>query len=223
MFENLNITAIAEENALRIHLQWRWIEGNGETPPSCSVFCCPVPEQVFLNQMLFRQEDIINYINRELVDVSSPATRVQNIEEFYRHSAEQNIKSSLYQYSLMGDIVKHVDLPYPKSDSNKVFFLCVFGERSFVTKVISAAPLDSGIRYDIKQKTGFMNKLFGNKNPYSIEFESVSPRRMVVVTRYGNEEIYSIVPFGESKYYFSPEVRGEDISTVRYMSSLIGH
>lgn len=223
MFENLNITAFPGEDSIRIHLQWRWVEAEGGPKPSCSVFCCPIPEQVFLNQMLFRQEDIVNYINRELVDVLTPETREKNIEEFYRHSSEQNIKSALYQYSLMGDIVKHVDLPYPKSDSDKVFFICVYGERSFVTKVISVCPEDSGISYAVKQKSGFMDKLFGNKNPYTIEFNHAGTRRMVVVTRSGGEEIYSIVPFGENRYYFAPDVRQEEIAAVRYMSSLIGH
>ncbi len=222
MFENLGITASHSDNNLRIHIQWRWIESNNEIRPSCSVFCCPIPEQQLLNQMIFRQEDIINYINSHIVDTSSSKDRIKNIEEFYRHSTERNMNCSLHQYTLMGDIVKHIDLQYSKSDADKVFFICVYGERSFITRVVSVVPVDSGIAYELKQNNSLKSKIL-RRNTLSINFENTSNRRMVIVTKYNGEDVYSIVPFGENRYYFPTEVKKEDIISAQYMSSLIGY
>ena len=209
------------DEAPRIHLQWHWVIENDTSKPSCSVFCCPIPEQRLLNEMIFRQEDIINYINREIVDISSPETRIRNLEEFYRRSAGFGMNCSLHQYTLMNDISKHVDLQYAEEDADKVYFICVYGERSFVSKVIAVSPLESGITYTMKQQKGLLNRFF-KKNSLSIEFDNISSRRLVLVSKVNGEEIYSVVPSGEKKFYFSADIQEEDICSARYLSSLIG-
>lgn len=203
------------------HIKWKW-ERDGNERPSCRVFCMkldPMPEG-----MILRQEDMIGYINKNIVDTSSPTDRVSNIEEYYKASRGRGGDCLLMEYPMGSEITQHVYLDLGNTGGDGLYFVCVYDEERFDARVLPAVSGEDEVRYEVK-KTGALRGLirgWRGLGTLTLELGDTGTRRVMTVTKQGGREIYSIVPAGEKTYYLPAEVKAGDIIGVRYMSSLIG-
>ncbi len=220
MFENLMVTSGATEDHLEVNLSWKWKYENGAPLPSCTVFCCTIPESQLLRDTIFTQDEIIQWINRQMFDISSPQNRISNIEAYYNNPANQNkCWINKYQLNSGGGIFFVQQMRFPVTDINKVFLVCVYGEKSFEPKVFAIDP-DKKIEYDLTQPSLF-DKL-AKKNYQTLSFKDAGDKRRVIVSSFDNEKVYSVLP-GGSTYYLDKEFDKNQINDVVYLSSLIGN
>ena len=221
MFDNLSVDSSSNEKEININIQWRWRVTDPSSPPSCKVFCCAIPENHLLEELLFGYDEIINWINSEVVDISSPETRIQNLQDYYNKPANNRYKCWLNQYCLNsnGNIREVQRMRFGSEDADKIFFVCVYGQNNFQSMVVSVTPECADVPYEIKT---VRTSLFGPK-VLEMHVNQVSDRRLVLVTTSGGEEVYSMLPSGFSNYYFDSDVQPGDIKKLTYLSSLIGH
>ncbi len=220
MFDNLRVTSKVIDQQIAIDLQWVWKYKEGEKLPECKVFCCKIPENSFLRESIFSQQEIKNWINRELIDISIPETRVFNIES-YANNPVTNKNCVLYKYQLNngGSIFATQQIRFPIEDSNKIFFVCIYSDENFESMVLSVDDPNMTIPFKIT-KPGFIDTFRGKKQN-TLTFEDSGERRRVLVTEYEGTPLYSIVPNG-TRYYIEKDITNEDIKKAVYLSSLIG-
>ena len=126
MFENFSIIPKVSDDRITVNLQWEWKYVPGEPLPSCSIFCCGIPEGRLLQDSVFSQSEIISWINKEIIDISSPETRIANIEAFYRNPATNSgCLLQRIQLSNGGSVFATHQLTFPLSDLSKVFLVLV--------------------------------------------------------------------------------------------------
>jgi len=221
MFENFNVTSRAATDHIEINLQWHWTLTDGMVSlPYCKVFCCTIPESLLLRDSIFSQNEILAWINREVLDLSNPDTRISNIESYYNNpSNKSHCKLNKYQLMSGGGIHSTQQLIFGIEDLNKVFLVCVYGERTFEIKIFAVKTLDT-IKPTIT-KPGFFDKMKGN-NSNKLSFEDSGDRRRVLVTNYNGEMLYSILP-GGNEFFVDKDFGEENIVEVVYLSSLIGN
>jgi len=220
MFDNLRVTSRVVDQQIAIDLQWLWNYEEGKKLPECNVFCCKIPENRLLKESIFSQQEIKNWINRELIDISVPETRIYNIEA-YANNPVTNKNCVLYKYQLNngGNIFATQQLRFPMEDSNKIFFVCIYSDSNFESMVLSVADPEMTVPFEFIEP-GFMDKLRGKKQN-SLRFSDSGDRRRVLVTDFEGAPVYSIVPNGNF-YYIDKDVTRDDIKQAIYLSSLIG-
>ena len=222
MFENLKITSAAASDRLEVNLQWKWKYIPGGPTPSCEVFCYTIPENQLLRDSVFSQEEIIRWVvENKGIDIASPETQRENLRAFCRNPMNRNVcRLNRYTLNSGGNDVSVQRLEYPLSDIDKIFFLCIFGEKTFETRVFAIDTKETCIPYDFSGGRKFLGMFGGGRK--MISFHDSGNRRRVLISRYQNEEVYSILPGGDT-YYLDDSVSQEDIVRVVYLSSLIGN
>ncbi len=222
MFENLRIISRVAEDRIAVNLQWQWKYTPGGPLPGCNLFCCAIPEGRLLQDSVFSQSEIISWINREMIDISSPATRIENIENFYRNPVtNKDCILQRLQLSNGGSVFATHQLTFPLTDLNKVFLICVYGVNNFESSVFAVEAPEQTVPFEFVQPT-FFEKLRG-KTENLIKFNDRGDRRRVLITTFEGADVYSILPAGLNEYHLGKDVTPENIKEVVYLSSLIGN
>ncbi len=221
MFDNIRINASVAPNAVNVNVMWRWRYERGMPLPECTVFCCSVPEVQLLRNSIFTKDEIISWVNKNMIDLSNPDTRVGNIEAFWNSPANKNC-CRLHKYSLANgaNILANQNLQFPLSDTNKVFIVCVFGIRTFEIMVVAANP-PGFVPYEVVLP-GWLDSLRGKKDKI-LKFSDAGDKKRVLITELDGMPVYSVLPDGAE---FNIENDGTDnrrIGDVVYLSSLIGN
>lgn len=220
MFENLRITSGATEDHLEVNLSWDWKYEVGKPLPSSTVFCCTIPEVQLLRDSIFSQDEIIQWINRNLFDITTPQSRVGNIEAYYYNPANRD-KCWLNKYQLAngGSIYFIQQMRFSKADINKIFLVCVYDELSFESKVFA---IDPGKKLDYEcTAPGFFDML-AKRNYKTLRFADEGDKRRVLVSSFEGGDVYSVLP-GGSTYYLDKDFDEKNIKDIAYLSSLIGN
>ncbi len=226
MFDNLSISTAIYSSAdgterIRMNLSWDWCYKLGDKFPSCDVFVCTIPESRLLRGSMFGSDEIIKCINREIVDTSSPTTRVTNLQNYHKDPSHHN-SCWLNTYSLVnGGMDTHtVTKEFPISDLDKVFFLCVYDSCRFETKVLAPKLPQNSINFDFNDPS-FIDKIRG-KTEIKLLVGDSGPRRKVLVTKFGNKKVYSLIP-QETNCYLNKEIQDKElVDSIVYLSSLVG-
>lgn len=220
MFENLRITSGVSGDQPEINLQWRWKYNPGDTLPKCEVFCCTIPESQLLRNSIFTKTEIIEWIRANKgINIYSVDTRIDDLHAYYNNPTNKG-SCWLNEYQLIngGNISSIQMMRFPATDLDKIFFVCVYGERTFEARVFGIDTQSGGVPYDLV-KPGVLDKVRGKTN-YSLRFNDSGKRRRVLVSRYNNDEVYSVLPSG-TEYDLDKDIDPEDIEKVVYISSLI--
>lgn len=222
MFENLRITSSVASDHLEINLQWKWKYTRGGHIPACEVFCCTIPENQLLHDSIFSQEEIIKWIvERKGIDIMSLETRRDNLRAYYNNPTNKsNCRINRYTLNNGGNELSVQRMEYPLKDIDKIFFICVYGEKTFESKVFAINTQEDSIPYEFVTS----NKLFGilGIGKKMIRFNDSGGRRRVMISKYNNEEVYSILPGGD-EYYLIKDVSSDNKVKFVYLSSLIGN
>lgn len=220
MFKELKPNNYATDKEIVVRLNWDWIfEENGENP-SCKVIIIDVPQSELLRAKAFSREEILNWFNKNVVDVSNRDTRIKNLED-YRKYCKKNT------YEMENRDVGSAVHSFPKEEyKDKVFVVFVYSVHNFemrVCSVVSEKDERIPFKLDNQKSGGFLGGIFGHKSEQLyLELENTNGRKGVLETTYNGETIYSLIPDGSGKYYFDAGVKKDDIKDVKNLATFLG-
>ncbi len=222
MFKNLRIVCVPNEKNISVNVAWEWAYEEGPLP-SCNLFCCTVPENQLLQDSLFSQEEIINWINANMIDVLTPETRISNIEAFHMNPVNKSrCQYNSYSLAAGGRIYENRLLTFPVSDLNKVFLVCLMDAEGTFEYNVFAPDLGKKINFTVEDVyRSMLDKLFKRASARKLIFDDEGYKRRVMVTEFAGDKVYTVLPDG-TEYIVDERFNPEEIKDVVYLSTLIG-
>lgn len=223
MFDNLRIICTPYANNIAVNLMWDWKYDSFGPMPSCDVFCCTIPENLLLQKAIFSQEEIIKWINENmLVGILEPQTRISTIEAFYMKPENQGrCQHNSYQLTSGNTIYNSQVLNFPASDMNKVFFVCIYDKENNFDYRVFAPNLGNKIQFTCEEPRSFLGIFGSKKGARKLIFNDNGEKRRVMVTTFQGSDIYTVIPNGTT-YYIDNDFDLNSIKEVVYLSTLIG-
>ena len=217
VLENINISSCFAEENMQVRIQWRWKYDNGEQLPYCKVFCCKISANQILRDSIFREDEILSWVNYHLVNLSADENRQSRIEDFVKNPANgERCSLRTFQLKSGGNISESQVINLAEQDVNTLFLVCVYGQRSFEVRVLPIIPPKTKLHEVVTTRS-----LFGKKK-HKLRVNDDLPMRKVLVTQSGGSKIYSVIPAGSQELFIDEELTPERIDDVVYLSSLIG-
>lgn len=212
MFRNVSV----EYSAGSLRLRWDWESNRDLTNPSCKVFLLALPEDRLLEKGLFLESEILAYVDENLLPLYRPNVR-QELESYF---ARHNGSSRLSIVRCEGSDRLNRQFQIPDGVENPVILICVYDESEIIFRIAAGGGTQS-IPFDPVKKGGLAALFGGKKGRQGITLRCADRRKKVAVYGAGKNRLYSVLPEGDSVYYFDESV---NLSSLRilYLSSLIG-
>ena len=208
MFNNV---IVSTANAT-LSTRWTWeYNPTSGVLPHCSFFCCAVKEDIFLNESLFMEKEILDYFEKEILRITSDTHEAA----LRMYNAQNSETSRLIECELRhGDsITKEINITIPEKDRGQIYYVCVFDDEKYIPRVISAVNNDV---VNVKKTPAGMFRKY-----HTIELIEPDRRRKVVETKCGKAYAYSVLPQGYDTFYYERDVNLDNIK-IKYLSMLIG-
>ncbi len=223
MFDKLRVQAGVDEVAksCTIYVNWSWvIDPTSNTMPSCKLFCCGIPQDELINNFLFREQEILDWFERRVVNFNSPDR--ENLFRLYYQKPSNFGKCYLNTVAFhSGDAInRQQPLRFSYEAKNMIFLVCVFDENRYETRIVAVNSLN-----DFKFEITRNKKLFGlfGENNTELKLLEGDERQKVLIVEDGGQTTYSLIPKGCSKYYLSEQLANVNPSKIKikYLSDLI--
>lgn len=223
MFDKLRVQAGIDEagNACTIYVNWSWvIDPKDASLPNCKLFCCGVEQDELINNFLFREQEILEWFEKKVVNFNSPDR--DNLFKLY-YQKPSNFGKCYYNTVVFhnGDAInRQQPLRFSYDAKNMVFLVCIFDDQKYETRIVAVNNLNN-LKFEITKN----KKLFGLFGEDFTEFKLLEGdnRQKVLIVEEGGNTTYSLIPKNAQSYYLSEELAGVDPSRIKikYLSDLI--
>ncbi len=223
MFDKVNVKAGVDEveKSCTLYVSWSWvIPPNTSVSPTCKLFCCGVEQSKLIDRFLFRQQEILTWFDKEVVNFSSPDH--DNIFKLF-HQNPSNMGNCYFNAVTFrnGDAInRQQPLRFPYEAKNKIFLICVYDGTKMETEVV-AVNHARDLSFELAKPKKLFG-LFGDDTPMLKNIEGDARQKVLIAKRNG-KTTYSMIPKGNEEYYITQalaELNPGDIR-IKYLTDFI--
>jgi hypothetical protein len=206
MFTNV----VVASSGSTISVRWNWNYTPESTVlPSCSLFYCALPENQLLDLGLFLENEILEHFEKKVLGFDS--TDARRAMELYNVAHSETSRLITCDLRDGDSIVKEISIPVTAKQCDHVFYVCVYDDKKLHSRIVSVAS-GTSVDFEIKQASFF--------HPYhTLIIKAVDSRKKVIVTKQGGKYAYSVLPAGQTEFYYDKQMDIESID-VQYLSML---